>query len=100
MMATMPMPHKLLGRGCSSRSHRVAPMKMGINSETYSEPAKRGDVTGIAIRAALIAMNTAQAFERLKRGEDISENIENLRTDAKLLEEIFDRLSGWSDDGE
>lgn len=71
-------------------------MSMPVNPDRYNQPAKNGDLSGIAINTQVALWAISLALQGLKNGEDIAENIEQIRTCARELDEIFNRVTGWT----
>jgi len=69
---------------------------MPIDDGTYALPATRGDVAGVAIHCSAAFMAITRALDEIAKGEKpTDEQIAIVRKAATVLDEHFDRLSGW-----
>lgn len=72
---------------------------MAINSEIYRQPARKGDVGGIAINTVVALNAVADALEAIRTGGKPTERqIEDIRKSITVLGDRFNKLSGWTDD--
>lgn len=70
---------------------------MPINELVYNLPAKRGDISGTAIRASIALHSIANALELIANGQKpTSEQIASIREQAAKLDGIFDQLTGFT----
>ena len=70
---------------------------MPFDLQKYNAPAKRGDVAGVALKAASGVLSMKIAIEKLATGDrDINEEVNQLEEDFKALHKMFDELTGYT----
>lgn len=70
---------------------------MPFDLQKYHGTAERGDVAGVALKAASAVLNTRMALEKLAAGNtDVSDEINRLNEDFRELHKMFDNLSGYT----
>jgi hypothetical protein len=69
---------------------------MPIDLESFRAPATKGDVAGVAIQTVVALWAIIQALEEIKKGKDISAHIESITACTQGLDEMFNKLTGWT----
>lgn len=72
---------------------------MGIDAEKFVLPAKRGDISGVAINCAIGFGEIARSLEAMGNGKPIDPNaVATLLTISSTLQQMFEELTGWTAD--
>ena len=72
---------------------------MSIDQELYQSPAMRGDIAGTTISVTVALLAIADALAEIKNGRSpTEEQILRIREQARRLDGIFDRLTGYVGD--
>jgi hypothetical protein len=66
-----------------------------VKKEAWDRPAVKGDIAGPVIKTSIAVDIIIAALEKLQRGEDISEQLTELRIKSADLDKMFDDLTGW-----
>lgn len=69
---------------------------MPINTEIFFKAATRGDVAGVALKAAVAIAMINNALFKLSNNLDIKDNMKEIGEKADELNKLFDELAGWS----
>jgi hypothetical protein len=74
---------------------------MAFDDKIWNKPAINGDVAGIAINSTVGFYAIASALEKLsaKSGVDIEKEIEEIRKFAEAHNDIFDDMTGFTEEG-
>lgn len=68
---------------------------MPITEDIWVTPAVKGDVAGPVIKTAIAVNALVTALEKMQKGDDISQELNDLREKSNELNKIFDQLTGW-----
>lgn len=72
---------------------------MAIDEERFMLVARRGDVSGIAIKCTIAFGAIADSLDAIRQGKPIDEaDILKIKKTADEIEKIFDMLTGWTPD--
>lgn len=72
---------------------------MGINTDEFNSPAKKGDVSGLAISCAIAFGQIADCLEAINNKQEIDPvKIAKIREISLRTQEIFQELTAWTND--
>lgn len=69
---------------------------MPVDPVKYGQPATRGDVADVALKAATGLLSIHKVLVMQSQGKDTSEATKEVWNSIERLSEIFDTLSGWT----
>jgi hypothetical protein len=70
---------------------------MPFKDEIFFANAKNHEVAGLTIKLGRITNMIVMALMKINTGQKVDEEIEKLRELAAELDELFNRLSGYTD---
>jgi hypothetical protein len=69
--------------------------QVAVRKDVWETPAVKGDVAGPTIKTSIAIDLIISALLKLQKGDDITQDIEDLREQSRELDEMFDELTGW-----
>lgn len=85
--------------GLQSKARTGTSKHVTIDNQRYYLPATRADVGTVAIQGAVALSAVAAALKCIRAGKPISdEDIKKIDDVAQVFEELFDALSGWTNE--